>query len=350
MRSGRSIFAMRGAGWIFDFLERFNVSKAVNRGKRCGIHSFLLDLSGQSHGQISNGLFPLMKLSDAYGPGKFGLSFELFPPKTEAGDEELFQHLVELVAFEPSYITCTYGAGGSTRRKTLDVVERVRQRFGSTVASHLTCVGSTADELRAYLGEAHQRGVDNIVALRGDPPKGQSHFQAVDGGLRYASELVRLIRGEFPQFGIAVAGYPETHQEAPSPQADLENLQRKVAAGGDVVITQLFYDNADFFRFRDCCANMGIEVPIVPGVLPVTNLAQIRRITSLCGAKLPEDFVASLTRYDESPDEQFEIGVEFATRQVQELIDAGVPGIHFYVLNKSQATARVLRGVKLRQL
>ncbi|HVC92578.1 MAG TPA: methylenetetrahydrofolate reductase [NAD(P)H] [Pirellulales bacterium] len=287
-----------------------------------------------------------MKLSAAYGPGKFGLSFELFPPKTDAGDLELFRHLEDLVAFEPSYITCTYGAGGSTRHKTLDVVTRVRQRFGASVASHLTCVGSTADELREYLREADRRGVENIVALRGDPPKGQTQFHAVEGGLRYAGELVRLVRDEFPQFGIAVAGYPETHQEAVSPQADLENLQRKVAAGGDVVITQLFYDNRDFFRFRDDCAALRIDVPIVPGVLPVTNLAQIRRITSLCGAKLPQELVASLAANDERPEEQFEMGVEFATRQVQELIDAGVPGVHFYVLNKSQATARVLRGIK----
>ncbi|HUY37096.1 MAG TPA: methylenetetrahydrofolate reductase [NAD(P)H] [Pirellulales bacterium] len=287
-----------------------------------------------------------MKLSAAYGPGKFGLSFELFPPKTEAGDLELFRHLEELVSFEPSYITCTYGAGGSTRRKTLDVVTQVQRRFDVTVASHLTCVGSTADELRAYVQEADRRGVENIVALRGDPPQGQTQFQAVEGGLRYASQLVRLVRDEFPQFGIAVAGYPETHQEALSPQADLENLQRKVAAGGDVVITQLFYDNRDFFRFRDRCAEMKIDVPIVPGVLPVTSLAQIRRITSLCGAKLPPEFVARLAARDERPEEQFEVGVEFATRQVRELIDAGVPGVHFYVLNKSPATSRVLKGIK----
>jgi methylenetetrahydrofolate reductase (NADPH) len=154
------------------------------------------------------------------------------------------------------------------------------------------------------------------------------------------------VRSEFPQFGIAVAGYPETHREAESPQADLANLQRKVSAGGDVVITQLFYDNSDFFRFRERCAALPIGVPIVPGVLPVTNLAQIRRITSLCGAKLPATFVNLLETHDENPQEQFEVGIEFATRQVQELIDAGVPGLHFYVLNKSQATVRVLKQIR----
>jgi len=286
-----------------------------------------------------------MKLSAVYGPGKFGLSFELFPPKNEAGESELFLHLAELAAFEPSYITCTYGAGGSTRAKTLEIVERVRERFGCPVASHLTCVGSTIEELREYLAEARRRGVDHIVALRGDPPKGETTFKAVDGGLRYASELTALVRREFPDFGIAVAGYPETHVEALSPEADLENLKRKVDAGGEIVITQLFYFNDDFFRFRERCERLGIQAPIVPGILPVTNLAQIRRITSLCGAKLPPRFVADLEARTDRAEEQFEIGVEFATRQTQELLDANVPGIHFYVLNKSHATCRVLRSV-----
>ncbi|HVX13195.1 MAG TPA: methylenetetrahydrofolate reductase [NAD(P)H] [Pirellulales bacterium] len=286
-----------------------------------------------------------MTLRQAYGPDRFGLSFELFPPKTEAGERELFEHLPELMSFEPTYVTCTYGAGGSTRDKTLEIVERVRERFGCPVASHLTCVGATVDELRAYLHEAHTRGVENIVALRGDPPKGQTEFQAVAGGLRYAVDLVALVRGEFPQFGVAVAGYPETHQEALSPQADLDNLKRKVDAGGDVVITQLFYFNDDFFRFRDQCLDRGIAVPIVPGVLPVTNLAQIKRITSLCGAKLPPRFHDALESCADSAEDQFAVGVDFATEQVQQLIDGGVPGVHFYVLNKSPATCRVLRAV-----
>jgi methylenetetrahydrofolate reductase (NADPH) len=286
-----------------------------------------------------------MRVGEAYGPGKFGLSFELFPPKTPAGEQELFRHLADLVAFEPSFITCTYGALGSTQTKTLEVVERVRREFGCPVASHLTCVGSTVESLCEYLREAGGRGIQNIVALRGDPPEGTTHFTPVVGGLRFANELVALIRGEFPDFGIAVAGYPETHQEAPSPAIDLANLKRKVDAGADVVITQLFYDNADFFRFRDRCGAVGIHVPIVPGVLPVTSLAQIRRITSMCGARLPEALVARLEARDEDPADQFETGVEFATAQVQSLLDQGVPGIHFYVLNKSPATCRVLRAV-----
>ena len=285
-----------------------------------------------------------MTIATAYAEGRFGLSFELFPPKTPQGEESLYGHVGQLMDFAPSYITCTYGAGGSTRNKTLDVVDQVRQRFEVPVASHLTVVGSTVDQLRSYLNEASQRGIENIVALRGDPPSGETEFRQVAGGLRYANELVELIRREFPQFGVAVAGYPETHQEAPSPEADLANLKRKVDAGADVVITQLFYDNADFFRFRDRYEQAGIEAPLIPGILPVTNLGQIQRIASLCGAALPAEFTERLAEQDD-PQWHHQVGVDFASRQVQELIDGGVAGIHFYVLNKSQATSEVLRNV-----
>jgi methylenetetrahydrofolate reductase (NADPH) len=247
--------------------------------------------------------------------------------------------------FRPDVVTCTYGAGGSTRDKTLDIVEQTKRRFGVRVASHLTCVGSTVEQLRGYLKEVQHRGIENIVALRGDPPRGETAFKPVDGGLSYASELVELIHREFPKLGIAVAGYPETHQEAISPQADLENLKRKVAAGGHCVITQLYFDNRDFFRFRDRCKKLAINVPIIPGILPITNLAQIQRIASLCKAGLPAELVAELNAKDEA-DWQFDTGVRWAARQAQELIDAGVPGLHFYVLNKSPATAAVLNEVR----
>ncbi|HTM55949.1 MAG TPA: methylenetetrahydrofolate reductase [NAD(P)H] [Pirellulales bacterium] len=288
-----------------------------------------------------------MRIGEAYGPGKFGLSFELFPPKSPSGEEELFHHVARLQEFRPDYITCTYGAGGSTRHKTLDIVEQVNARFGCPVASHLTCVGSTADELREYLREASRRGIGNIVALRGDPPQGQTRFTSVAGGLSYANELVALIRGEFSQLGIAVAGYPETHREAPSPEVDLVNLKRKVDAGADIVITQLFYKNDDFFRFRERCERAGIRVPIIPGILPVTNLAQIERIVGLCGATLPPGFQAAFARSGGTPEDQFRVGVDFATRQVRELVESGVPGMHFYVLNKSRATTDVLNAVRL---
>jgi len=281
-------------------------------------------------------------LLDAYTDGRFGLSFELFPPKTAESEATMWATVDDLMAFEPAMITCTYGAGGSTRDKTLDIVEEVHRRHGLPVASHLTCVGSTVDELRGYLRAAIDRGVSAIVALRGDPPKGESDFQPVEGGYRYASELVTMIRGEFPELGILVAGYPETHQEAVSPEADLENLKRKCDAGGDVVVSQLFYDNADFFRFRDDCDRLGITAPLVPGIMPVTNFNQIKRIASLCKAKLPDSFTRAFEAAGDDTNGQFEAGVEFATQQVRELLEGGVPGIHFYVLNRSPATRRVL--------
>ncbi|HJN65539.1 MAG TPA: methylenetetrahydrofolate reductase [NAD(P)H] [Pirellulales bacterium] len=288
-----------------------------------------------------------MNIREAYGPGKFGLSFELFPPKTEKGETALFAHVEKLMAFQPSYITCTYGAGGSTHEKTLDIISHVREQYGCAVASHLTCVGSTREELFEYLRETADRDIRNIVALRGDPPQGTDAFEQVEGGLRYASELVELIRSRWPEFGIAVAGYPETHREAESPQADLENLRRKVDAGGDVILTQLFYNNSDFFRFRDACTELGITVPIVPGILPVTNLAQIERITSLCGASLPVAFKEDLGRCGDDAAQQFDVGVDFARGQVQELLEQGVPGVHFYVLNKSKATGTILASLQI---
>jgi methylenetetrahydrofolate reductase (NADPH) len=290
-----------------------------------------------------------VSIKDAYAGSRFGLSFELFPPKTPESEAVMWRTVDELMAVDPALITCTYGAGGSTRGTTLDVLKGVIARHALPVASHLTCVGSTVDELRDYLRESLALGVSAIVALRGDPPKGETAFRQAAGGLRYASELAALIRSEFPEFDILVAGYPETHQEAVSPEADLENLRRKCAAGGDVVVTQLFYDNDDFFRFRDRCTAVGITAPIVPGVMPVTNYAQIRRIASLCKARLPESFTRPFEAAGDDEAAQFEAGVAFAARQVEELIEAGVPGVHFYVLNKSPATVRVLDHVGMKR-
>ena len=285
-----------------------------------------------------------MSLASIYQQQKTVISCELFPPKTSQGDAALRRHVAELMKRNPAFVTCTYGAGGSTRSKTLDVVQAVKREFSVPVASHLTCVGSSVERLRQFLQEARQRGVDHIVALRGDPPSGVNAFQPVEGGLRYANELVGLIRSEFPQFGIAVAGYPETHREAASAEVDLQNLVRKVRTGADVVLTQLFYDNQSFFAFRDRCQELGIEVPIVPGILPITNLSQIKRITSLCGATLPGSLLEKLAAREDA-DWQYRVGVDFATDQVAELIKGGVPGIHFYVLNKSLATCEVLERV-----
>ncbi len=281
----------------------------------------------------------LMISNNLYQSGKLTLSFELFPPKTEKGEANLYRHVEKLMEFGPDFITCTYGAGGSTQTKTLDIIRTVKERFDIPVASHLTLVGSSADQLREYLLKAKEQGVDHIVALRGDPPEGQDEFTPTEGGFRYANELVELVNNEFNSFGVFVAGYPEKHREAPTAEADLDNLKRKVDAGADAVITQLFYSNEDFFRFRDQCDARGIHVPIVPGLLPVTDLNQIKRITSLCGAKLPQDFVEALG----AADDQFQVGIDQAVAQIEELKSGGISGLHLYVLNRSQATIEIMK-------
>jgi methylenetetrahydrofolate reductase (NADPH) len=272
------------------------------------------------------------------------ISFELFPPKSVAGEASLYENVERLMVFEPVLITCTYGAGGSTQAKTLEIVEQIKSRFRVPVASHLTVVGNTVDGLRDYLRQAEQLNVDSIVALRGDPPVGAKEFRATEGGLQYANQLVDLIRAEFKSFDVLVAGYPEKHREAPNADLDLDNLKRKVDAGADAVVTQLFYENDDFFRFRDRCAARGIRVPIIPGLLPVTNLQQVQRITALCDAKLPTSFVSRLEENDD-PQWQLQVGIDKAIEQVNGLMAAGVPGLHFYVLNRSDATTRILESL-----
>lgn len=288
-------------------------------------------------------------LTQFFNQDRPAVSFELFPPKTEKGEAALYRHVEKLMQFNPDFLTCTYGAGGSTQGKTLEIVTEVKKRFDVPVASHLTVVGSTVDELRTYLQEASDQSVDYIVALRGDPPQGSDTFEAVDGGLSYANELVDLIAAEYSDFGVLVAGYPEKHKEAPSMAVDLDNLKRKVDAGAHAIVTQLFYDNDDFFRFRDSCADAGISIPIVPGLLPVTNLEQVKRITSMCDAKLPADFVDRLSQRDDKQ-WQYQVGVEHATQQTRSLLDAGIQGLHLYVLNRSDATSEILGAVDLNRV
>lgn len=288
----------------------------------------------------------VVTLQESYAKDSFELSFELFPPKTAESEAMLWQTVDELMGFEPTLITCTYGAGGSTQTKTLEVLNGVRTRYPSiAIASHLTCVGSTTDQLREYLQEAQKTGVTAIVALRGDPPQGETTFTPVANGLHYAVELVALIKQEFPQLRILVAGYPETHQEAVSTDTDLQYLKQKCDAGSDTVVTQLFYDNADFFRFRDRCSSLGITQSIIPGLMPVTNFKQIQRIANLCKARLPSHFTNAMEQAGDDANAQFEVGVEYAAKQAEELISQGIPGMHLYVLNKSPATIRVLEQV-----
>lgn len=285
-----------------------------------------------------------MRLNEFFKPGHLGLSFEVFPTKTDEAFETLMGTIGELKEFKPDFFTCTYGAGGSTRDRTIQIIEALKNRFSQRVASHLTCVGSTVEQLRDYLDHAVSLGTDYIVALRGDPPKGHSEFQQTVGGLRYANELVSLIKSDYPQLGIAVAGYPEIHQEAPSAQVDLDNLKRKVDSGADIVVTQLFYDNQDFYRFVDQCEKAGIRVPIVPGILPILNLKGILRFTQLCKAKLPASLIEKLSEKDDEA-WQSKVGVDYAIEQVSDLLQHGIPGMHFYVLNRSDSVGRVLQAV-----
>jgi methylenetetrahydrofolate reductase (NADPH) len=287
-----------------------------------------------------------MKINPLHS-AKPAISFEFFPPKTPQGEAVLFRTLHELKPLKPAFVSITYGAGGSERSKTPDWAARIQHEVGLTAMAHLTCAGSTREELLAILHQYRQIGVRSIMAVRGDPPQGMREFQAVAGGCRYASELISLIRAEFGStFAIAGGGYPEGHPEAASLEADLQNLKKKVDAGLDFVVTQLFFNNALYFGFIERARRTGIEVPIIPGLMPITDLGQIRRFMDMCGASIPGPLLSRLEKA-QSPQEVLEIGVEHTTRQAQELLEAGVPGIHLYTLNKSPATRRVMQNLQV---
>lgn len=286
-----------------------------------------------------------MRIRDIYAGNRFGLSIEIFPPKTPEGDESLRQTLRELTPFSPAFVSCTYGAGGSTSKRTVEWCQEIQSGTGLTATAHFTCVGSTRAELLEWLQFAWAAGIRNIMALRGDAPAGQTEFKPVDGGLQYANELVGLIREHFPEMGIGVAGYPEKHPSAPSFEADFQNLVRKIKTGADAVFTQLFFDNANFFRFRDLLSRERLGIPIIPGIMPITEFARIQRITAMCGAVIPARLAARLEAVKEDKNAQYEIGVEYAISQCRELIDQGVPGIHLYCLNKSHACTRILESL-----
>ncbi len=287
-----------------------------------------------------------MHIRDNYGSGKFGLSIEIFPPKTSAGDVALFESLDRLTSFQPGFVSCTYGAGGSTSKRTVELCVEIQRRYQIAATSHFTCVGSTREELIDWLKFARQSGIQNIMALRGDPPVGQADFQPVDGGLRYANELVTLIREHFADMGIGVGGYPEKHPEAPDAETDLDNLKRKVDAGADAIFTQLFFVNDNFYRFRDRCEQAGIRIPIVPGIMPVTEFARIKRITAMCGAVFPAELSSQLEAVQTEEAAQFNIGVKWAIQQCRDLVQHGVPGLHFYALNKSPACEQILSAMR----
>ncbi len=273
------------------------------------------------------------------------ISFEVFPPQTDEGTTRLLDRLPRLKELGPSFITVTYGALGSTQSRTTRIASTIKNKLGFETAHHLTCVGAGPKEIERLLERIAGEGIDNIVALRGDPPRGSEEFRPVPGGYRYACDLVAHIR-RFGNFGIAVAGYPEKHLEAPDFQTDLGHLKNKVEAGADLVITQLFYDNRLFFRFVEHCREQGIDKPIVPGLLPILSVGQIKRITGMCGATLPAPLLEQLENAGADEDEVHRIGVEHTARQAVELLESGVAGIHFYVLNRYFHIAEIMEAIR----
>jgi methylenetetrahydrofolate reductase (NADPH) len=287
-----------------------------------------------------------MRIDEILAAGGPVFSFEFFPPKTEAGERNLYAALGELRALEPAFVSVTYGAGGSTREKTIEIVKRIREQYGLEAMAHFTCVGATVPELRATLDEMEGAGIDNVLALRGDPPAGQESWIKTEGGLEYSRELIELIGDGYP-FAIGAACFPETHIHATSPEADLEYLAEKVAAGADFLITQLFFDNKFYFDFSERVRAIGIETPIIPGVMPITHAGQVERMADMCGASIPEQLRSELHLREDHPEAVLDFGVAYATLQCAELLAAGAPGVHFYTLNRSPATRAILGALKL---
>ena len=275
-------------------------------------------------------------------------SFEFFPPKTDEGEQNLRLTLEDLRAFDPDFVSVTYGAGGGTRARTVEVTKWLKQDLGIEAMAHLSCVGSTKDELRKVLDDIAEAGIENVLALRGDPPRGEAEWKPHPGGLHYSTELASLITERYP-FAVGAACFPEVHPEAPDMAHDLRFLRRKVAAGATFLITQLFFDNERYFHFVDEARAGGIEVPIVPGIMPITDVGQIKTITGMCGASIPQLLLEALEWRAADRDAILQLGVAYATLQCAELLARGAPGIHFYTLNRSPATRAILSALRLLQ-
>jgi methylenetetrahydrofolate reductase (NADPH) len=277
-------------------------------------------------------------------------SFEFFPPRTREGAEQLYKTMVDLVLLRPSYVSVTYGAGGSTRELTHGLIIRIREHTGLIVVSHMTCVGATKADIGEILREYQEHGIDDIMALRGDPPKGETSFRQPEGGFAHAADLVAFVRGRFPTMGIGVAGFPEGHPETPNRLMEMEYLKAKVDAGADYLCTQLFFDNRDFYDFCERCEIARITVPIIAGIMPVASLKGMQRMAELAlGARFPARLIKSLVRARD--DEYVErVGIHWATEQVRDLIDHGVKGVHFYTLNRSKATLTIYETLGLKHV
>jgi methylenetetrahydrofolate reductase (NADPH) len=272
-------------------------------------------------------------------------SFEFFPPKTEKGEANLRVALDELKYDGPAYVSVTYGAGGTTRGKTVEIVKSIKQDYGIEAMAHFSLVGQSVDDLRRQLDEIAEAGIDNVLALRGDPPQGETEWIAHPEGLEYSVELIEILKAEY-DFCVGAACFPEVHPDAPSAEEDMKYLKRKVDAGANFLITQLFFDNRDYFSFVDEARAAGIDVPIIPGIWPVTNYKQIKRIADLCKSRFPERFERELDERKDDETATTDLGVAYATLQCVELLAKGAPGIHFYTLNKSPATRAILAALR----
>ena len=286
-----------------------------------------------------------MKIKDILASART-ISYEFFPPKSAEGIPAVFRAADRLTPFQPDFVSVTYGAGGTTRGFTEEITRGLKERYDAEVMAHLTCVGQTKAELNHVLERLDEAGIENVIALRGDPPQGETAFVPLEDGFQHASDLVQHIRENF-EFGVAAACYPEGHLESGDLEIDLQNTRFKVKQGVDFLVTQLFYDNSDFFDFRERAEKAGVDIPIIPGILPILSAPQIRRFTSLCGAKLPPVLDRKLDDFADDDTAARELGIEYATRQVEELWDHDVAGVHFYVLNRSYSVSKILQNLKL---
>jgi methylenetetrahydrofolate reductase (NADPH) len=282
--------------------------------------------------------------------GEPAFSFEFFPPRTSEGEANLEAALAELARLDPTYVSVTYGAGGSEeqKQKTIEIVSRIKANHGLEAMAHFTCVGAGVADLRATLDRMRDAGIENVLALRGDPPQGVAahEWEAAEGGLTYSRELIDLIRANY-DFAVGAACFPEVHLAAESAESDLRYTREKVDAGARFLITQLFFDNAVYYEFVARAREAGIEVPIIPGIMPITNVAQIRRFTSMCGASIPEGLLRELELRSDQPDAVADFGVAYATMQCADLLANGAPGIHFYTLNRSPSTRAILSALRV---
>ena len=288
-----------------------------------------------------------MKIGELLKKEIFSISFEFFPPKDELGEKQLFETVKKLEVLKPTFVSVTYGAGGSTRDRTRSVVKKIHEDTNLTVMAHLTCIAHTKEELIEILQDYKNIGIENILALRGDVPRDKPDWRPPKGACKYAKELVLLIREKFGDFfSIGVASYPEGHPESPNLEWEVRYFKEKVEAGADFSITQMFFINEYYYRFVEMCQRAGINIPIIPGIMPITNFKQVKKFASLCGATIPQSLIEKMEKVEEDPEEVKKIGIDFAINQCLDLIEHGVPGLHFYTLNKSDATIKIYEAIK----